>query len=68
LNEENCVRKLRLLSLASLASETNEIPYSSIASTLQIKEEEIESWVILAVSAKLIEAKLDQLRRVAVVR
>jgi len=67
LQEESCTRKLRLLSLASLAAETHEIPYSLIISTLQINEDEIENWIIMGVSAKLIEAKMDQLRKVAVV-
>lgn len=65
LSEESCLRKIRLLSLASLGAENSEVPYSLIAQTLQISEDEVEGWIIDAVSAKLIEAKLNQLKRVA---
>lgn len=62
------MRKMRLLSLASLGAESNEVPYALIAQTLQIPEEDVEMWIIDAVSAKLIEAKLNQVKRVANVR
>jgi translation initiation factor 3 subunit M len=62
INEEQSTHKMRLLSLASLGSE-HEIPYSLIASTLQIPTEEVESWVITAVSAKLLEVKMNQLKQ-----
>jgi translation initiation factor 3 subunit M len=65
LAEESCLRKIRLLSLASLGAENSEVPYSLIAQTLQISEDDVESWIIEAVSAKLIDAKLNQLKRVA---
>jgi translation initiation factor 3 subunit M len=68
LREENCVRKMRLLSLASLGTESEEIPYHQIAETLQISEDEVEDWVIMTVSAKLMDAKLSQMRRVVIVR
>jgi len=55
------------LSLVSLASEHEEIPYSAIASTLSINEDEVEQWVIKAVSSGLMEAKMDQLRKVVLV-
>jgi len=67
LSEEECIRQMRLLSLCSLASEHEEIPYDAIASTLQIKEEEVENWVIAAVSSGLLTAKMDQLQRVVMV-
>lgn len=56
-----------LLSLVSLAGEHEEIPYSAIASTLSIGEDEVEQWVIKAVSSGLMEAKMDQLRKVVLV-
>jgi len=65
LTEGHCLHKIRLLSLASLGAESNEIPYALIAQTLQISEDAVESWIIDAVSAKLIEAKLNQLKHVA---
>lgn len=62
LKEEDCTLKMRLLSLATLGAASQEIPYSLIAKTLQIEENEVENWVILAMSENILEAKMDQLR------
>lgn len=67
LDEEECRRNMCLLSLVSLAGEHEEIPYSAVASTLNVKETEVEQWVIRAVSSGLMEAKMDQLRKVVLV-
>lgn len=64
LKEEECIFKMRLLSLATLGSANQEIPYSLIAKTLQIEESEVESWIITAISEGVVEAKMDQLRKV----
>lgn len=58
---------MQLLSLASLAVEQRELPYERVAEALQIKPEEVEHWVISAIGAKLIDAKMDQLRRLVIV-
>ncbi|KAL6058234.1 Eukaryotic translation initiation factor 3 subunit M [Balamuthia mandrillaris] len=63
----DCIKKMRLLSLASLAAEQREVPYSSIAEMLSISAEEVESWIILAIRNKIIDAKMDQLRSVAII-
>lgn len=67
ISHDDCVRKIRLLSLASLAVEQSEIPYSLIAQTLKINEDDVETWVILSIRTGLIEAKLDQLRSVVII-
>merc|ERR1711976_295655 len=61
--KEDCLKKIRLLSLATLASEHSELTYDQVAKALNISLDEVESWVIFAVSAKLIEAKLDQMNQ-----
>mmetsp|Transcript_52289 Transcript_52289/g.78014 ORF Transcript_52289/g.78014 Transcript_52289/m.78014 type:complete len:99 (-) Transcript_52289:113-409(-) len=48
-------------------AENEEIPYGAIASTLHVKDEEVESWVIAAVSSGLLSAKMDQLQQVVMV-
>ncbi len=68
LDEEECMKNMCLLSLISLAGEHEEIPYTAIASTLDIKEDQVEKWVILGVSSGLMEAKMDQLRKVVLVQ
>ncbi|KAI9842867.1 MAG: hypothetical protein M1838_002957, partial [Thelocarpon superellum] len=55
-------RKMRLLTLASLASSTpsRSLPYASIASALQIPTADVEMWVIDVIRAGLVEGKLSQ--------
>lgn len=63
LNEEECTRNMRILSLCSLAAESEEVPYNLVATTLDIEETEVESWVIAAVSSGLLSAKMDQIEQ-----
>ncbi|VVA96141.1 unnamed protein product [Arabis nemorensis] len=66
--DEDCVTKMRLLSLVDLASdESGKIPYTSIKDTLQVNAEEVELWIVKAISAKLIDCKMDQMNQVVVV-
>ncbi|KAL0708887.1 hypothetical protein Bca4012_075313 [Brassica carinata] len=66
--DEDCVTKMRLLSLVDLAShESGKIPYTSIKDTLQVKEEEVELWIVKAITAKLIDCKMDQMNQVVIV-
>ncbi|EOA29510.1 hypothetical protein CARUB_v10013804mg [Capsella rubella] len=66
--DEDCVTKMRLLSLVDLASdESGKIPYASIKDTLEVHEEEVELWVVKAITAKLIDCKMDQMNQVVIV-
>lgn len=67
ISEDDAIRHMRLLSLCSLATEHEEIPYDAIASTLQVDESVVENWVIDAVSSGLLSAKMDQLQNVVMV-
>lgn len=67
ISEEDAIRNMRLLSLCSLATEHEEIPYDAIAQTLQVEQSEVENWVISAVSSGLLSAKMDQLQHVVMV-
>jgi len=63
LDESALDRKMRLLTLASIAAhagQTRELPYAQIARALQIKEEDVELWVIDVIRAGLVEGKLSQ--------
>lgn len=57
--------KIRLLTLATIAasSQTRSVPYSTIASALQIPSEDVEMWVIDTIRAGLVEGKLSQLKQ-----
>ncbi|KAG9292687.1 hypothetical protein G9A89_008274 [Geosiphon pyriformis] len=63
-NDDN-IRKIRLLTLASLASEhvSREISYNTIAKALEIDEEEVEMWTIDVIRANLMEAKINQVQK-----
>jgi len=69
LDEEDTLRKIRLLSLASLGSEnlTRELSYQEIAKALEIEETEVELWVIDVIRAGLVEAKLNQVSKVVII-
>jgi translation initiation factor 3 subunit M len=59
-------RKMRLLTLASIAASTGQsrsLQYSHIAKALQIPEDEVEMWVIDVIRAGLVEGKLSQLNK-----
>ncbi|KAK4136347.1 eukaryotic translation initiation factor 3 subunit M [Trichocladium antarcticum] len=69
LDNEKLMRKIRLLTFASLAASTpnREIPYASIARALQIPSEEVELWTIDVVRTKLVEGRLSQQQKVFLV-
>ena len=58
-------RKMRLLTLASLAASTQSrsLPYQHISRGLQVPPEDVEMWVIDVIRAGLVEGKLSQLNQ-----
>ncbi|MCJ1243840.1 hypothetical protein MMC30_001037 [Trapelia coarctata] len=58
-------RKMRLLTLASLAAstQTRSLPYQHISRALQIPSDDVEMWVIDVIRAGLVEGKLSQLNQ-----
>jgi len=67
LDQEECVRKMRLLSLATLAAANQEVPYGVIAKSLQVPEDEVEVWIIMAIGESILEGKMDQLRKLVII-
>lgn len=67
LSLEQGLENTRLLSVCALASNERELSYSKIATALEVDEVKVEEWVIKAVTADLIEAQIDQLRKVIVI-
>jgi len=66
LDEEILARKMRLLTLASLAaheSQTRTLPYARIAKALNVPSEDVEMWVIDSIRSGLVEGKLSQQRQ-----
>ncbi|KAL2924438.1 Eukaryotic translation initiation factor 3 subunit M [Bienertia sinuspersici] len=65
---EDCLAKMRLLSLVDLASsESGQVPYALIKDTLKVNENEVEYWVVKAITAKLLDCKMDQMNQVVIV-
>ncbi|CAG8496440.1 5615_t:CDS:2 [Ambispora gerdemannii] len=66
LSDEGNIQKIRLLTLASLASEhvSRQVSYSTIANSLEINEDDVEMWTI---DANLIEAKINQVTKTILV-
>lgn len=64
LNEAVLDRKMRLLTLASLAatqaSHTRTLAYAQIAKALSVPAEDVEMWVIDTIRSGLVEGKLSQ--------
>ena len=57
-------RKIRLLTLATLSNTpTRTLPYSKIASSLDIPNDDVELWLIDIIRAGLVEGKLSQARQ-----
>ena len=69
LNNSKLHRKMRLLTLASVAASTNsrELEYKRIAKALQVPSEDVEMWVIDVIRAGLVEGKLSQQKQVFLV-
>ncbi|KAG9229675.1 PCI domain-containing protein [Amylocarpus encephaloides] len=69
LNNSTLHRKMRLLTLASVAASTNskELEYKRIAKALQVPVEDVEMWVIDVIRAKLVEGKMSQQKQVFLV-
>ncbi|KAK9248401.1 hypothetical protein V1506DRAFT_452545 [Lipomyces tetrasporus] len=65
LDREALTTKIRLLTLSTLAGSSPNftVSYSSIASALEIPEEEVEFWIIDVIRAGLLEGKMSQLER-----
>ncbi|KAL5194415.1 Eukaryotic translation initiation factor 3 subunit M [Glycine soja] len=65
---EECIAKMRLLSLVDLSSDgSGQIPYELIRDTLQISDDEVELWVVRGLTANLIDCKMDQMNQVVIV-
>ncbi|KLT41776.1 hypothetical protein CC85DRAFT_275568 [Cutaneotrichosporon oleaginosum] len=62
LDAEEVLRKVRLIALTTLAarSATKEITYADLAGALKVDEADVEAWVIDAIRAGLLQARLSQ--------
>lgn len=64
---DDCITKMRLMSLGDLASKLREIPYSVVRDTLRVPDDEVEYWIVRGISSKLLDGKMDQMRQVVII-
>merc|ERR1719473_366653 len=64
----NCETKMKLLTLSTLAGAGTELPLSAVAAKLKLSEDEAETWVIRAVSSGILDARVDQPKRMVMVK
>lgn len=57
----------RLFTLCAMPASFDEIAYATIAKALAIDESAVEQWVVKAITANLVSAKVDQLKRTVVI-
>jgi len=60
-------KKMRLLSIVSLGAAEKELSYAAIAAALKVDVAEVETWVMEAIGAGLLTAKMDQVGGVVAV-
>eukprot|EP00357_Protocruzia_adherens_P018084 CAMPEP_0115045992 /NCGR_PEP_ID=MMETSP0216-20121206/48496_1 /TAXON_ID=223996 /ORGANISM="Protocruzia adherens, Strain Boccale" /LENGTH=415 /DNA_ID=CAMNT_0002429013 /DNA_START=31 /DNA_END=1278 /DNA_ORIENTATION=+ len=61
LDYEACLEKIRLLTLCSLAAGQKSLSYEAVAKALNIGKEDVEFWVVNAVSNQYMGAQIDEL-------
>ncbi|GFV42536.1 eukaryotic translation initiation factor 3 subunit M [Trichonephila clavipes] len=63
LSHEQNLQKMRLLTFMQMSETQKEIPFSIIEQELQLKPEEVESFIIDVLRTKLARAKIDELQQ-----
>lgn len=56
------------MQICSLTLENSNHKYSDLASLLNIKKEDVETWAIEAIASGIIDAKIDQLKEEMVIK
>jgi translation initiation factor 3 subunit M len=65
---QECMSKIKLLTLATLALHRSEITLAEIAKKLDESEEDVERWVVRAISEGIIDGRIDQLNHKVIVK
>lgn len=60
LDHEKLMKKMRILSLISMAEKSSELFFSQIQRELQLESNEVEKFIIDALKTKLLTARIDQ--------
>lgn len=68
LNFQDAMSKIRLLTLATLSHGKSEIALSEVAKALEESEDNVEHWVVRAISEGVIDGRIDQLNHKVLVK
>jgi len=68
LEVQDCMSKIKLLTLASMAQHRSELTLAEVAAKLEEKEDSVERWVVRAVSENIIDGRIDQLNNKVIVK
>lgn len=68
LKYEPCMKKLRLLSVASVVARRKDIGFKQLSDALRLPENQAEEVIVQAIGLGLIDAKVDQINRVVHIR
>eukprot|EP00927_Polykrikos_kofoidii_P021303 TRINITY_DN2019_c0_g2_i4.p1 TRINITY_DN2019_c0_g2~~TRINITY_DN2019_c0_g2_i4.p1 ORF type:complete len:434 (-),score=98.47 TRINITY_DN2019_c0_g2_i4:120-1364(-) len=68
LSFDDAMTKIRLLTLATLAHGKSEMQLSEVAKALDETEENVEPWVVRAISEGLLDGRIDQLEHKVLVK
>ena len=68
IDHDKTFEKMRLLALAALGSDSDRaLSYEEVAKALRIDNNEVEAWIIKAIGAGVVDAKMDQVNGTVVV-
>mmetsp|Transcript_40411 Transcript_40411/g.101502 ORF Transcript_40411/g.101502 Transcript_40411/m.101502 type:complete len:418 (+) Transcript_40411:61-1314(+) len=65
---QDCMSKIKLLTLATLARNRAEMTLQEVAERLEESEEGVERWVVRAISEGIIDGRIDQLNHKVLVK
>jgi len=68
LDIQDCMSKIKLLTLATLAHNRSEMTLKEVAEKLEESEESVEKWVVRAISEGIIDGRIDQLNHKVLVK
>jgi len=66
-DREDLLRKIRLLTFATIALENKELSFATLSDKLQLSNSDIESFIIEAIRSKVVKAKIDQVNQKVIV-
>jgi hypothetical protein len=65
---EDVIKKKQYVQICSLNLDSSNHKYDDLAQRLNIKKDEVEQWSIEAIAAGIIDAKIDQVKEVIVIK